>query len=96
MHVRLSRPSERRARTERRPHVFGHPSDAEPDANPNPEADADAAVEAAAAAHRHEQRHRACVAPQDTAHYGCSCGFQFRALVSTSVICPHCGAAQAW
>jgi hypothetical protein len=43
-----------------------------------------------------ERRHRASVAPEDTAHYGCSCGYQFQAAVSTSVACPHCGTAQAW
>jgi hypothetical protein len=95
MHVRLSRPTKRRARTERRPHVFGRPSEAESDTGTEPGANAEPA-DAAAAARRHEQRHRACVAPQDTAHYGCSCGFQFRASVSTSVTCPHCGAGQAW
>jgi predicted Zn-ribbon and HTH transcriptional regulator len=43
-----------------------------------------------------ERRHRASVAPEDEAHYGCSCGYQFQAPVSTSVACPHCGAPQAW
>jgi hypothetical protein len=33
---------------------------------------------------------------QDEALYRCQCGFVFRALVSTSVGCPHCGGVQAW
>lgn len=28
--------------------------------------------------------------------YACQCGFVFKALVSTSVDCPHCGGTQAW
>lgn len=34
--------------------------------------------------------------PLDEAAYVCLCGFAFAAAVSTSVECPHCGAAQAW
>ena len=34
--------------------------------------------------------------PQDRALYACSCGFVFKASVSTSVGCPHCGTRQAW
>jgi hypothetical protein len=34
--------------------------------------------------------------PLDYASYGCECGYQFTAPVSTSVGCPHCGASQAW
>jgi hypothetical protein len=34
--------------------------------------------------------------PIDRASYGCGCGYQFSADVSTSVCCPHCGATQAW
>jgi len=33
---------------------------------------------------------------QDEALYRCRCGFVFRALVSTSVHCPHCHGTQAW
>jgi hypothetical protein len=33
---------------------------------------------------------------QDQALYNCQCGFVFKAPVSTSVACPHCGGAQAW
>jgi hypothetical protein len=83
MRVRPHRPADRRPVSERRPHVFGRPGTAEPEAAPAPELSP-------------ERRHRASVAPDDTAHYGCSCGFQFQAPVSTSVACPHCGTAQAW
>jgi len=34
--------------------------------------------------------------PQDRALYSCACGFAFKASVTTSVDCPHCGAEQAW
>jgi hypothetical protein len=34
--------------------------------------------------------------PEDRALYKCGCGHTFRAEVSTSVGCPHCGANQAW
>jgi hypothetical protein len=84
MRVRPLRTTEHRPVTERRPHVFGRPSAPEP-----PAAAADEHLQA-------ERRHRASVAPEDTAHYGCSCGFQFQAPVSTSVTCPHCGTPQAW
>jgi hypothetical protein len=89
MRVRPLRPTDRRPMTERRPHVI------ERTAAP---ADEDAAPEASAVdPHlQAERRHRASVAPEDEAHYGCSCGFQFQAPVSTSVACPHCGTAQAW
>lgn len=33
---------------------------------------------------------------EDAALYSCSCGFVFKAAVTTSVGCPHCGCAQAW
>jgi hypothetical protein len=85
MRVRPLRTTDHRPVTERRPHVFGRPSAPEPQAAPA----ADLHLQA-------ERRHRASVAPEDTAHYGCSCGFQFQAPVSTSVTCPHCGTAQAW
>jgi len=32
----------------------------------------------------------------DRAVYTCSGGYQFEAIVSTSVRCPHCGETQAW
>jgi hypothetical protein len=34
--------------------------------------------------------------PEDRALYACGCGYAFTAGVTTSVSCPHCGAAQAW
>jgi hypothetical protein len=34
--------------------------------------------------------------PEDVALYSCSCGYAFKAPVSTSVGCPHCGTSQAW
>jgi hypothetical protein len=34
--------------------------------------------------------------PEDQALYSCSCGYAFKAPVSTSVPCPHCGTSQAW
>ncbi|HET8756899.1 MAG TPA: hypothetical protein VFM58_12850 [Solirubrobacteraceae bacterium] len=34
--------------------------------------------------------------PEDKALYSCSCGYAFKAEVSTSVGCPHCGTSQAW
>jgi len=34
--------------------------------------------------------------PEDTALYSCHCGYAFKAEVSTSVGCPHCGTNQAW
>ena len=43
-----------------------------------------------------ERRARESGGPEDRAMYTCSCGYVFEANVSTSVACPHCGAAQAW
>ena len=34
--------------------------------------------------------------PEDLALYSCACGFAFKAAVTTSVGCPHCGTEQAW
>ena len=34
--------------------------------------------------------------PEDRALYSCHCGYAFKAEVSTSVGCPHCGTIQAW
>jgi hypothetical protein len=33
---------------------------------------------------------------QDRALYSCQCGYAFKAEVTTSVGCPHCGTHQAW
>lgn len=43
-----------------------------------------------------EHRARESGGPDDRAMYSCACGYVFRADVSTSVACPHCGASQAW
>jgi len=42
------------------------------------------------------ERVREAGGPIDQASYSCACGCVFRAPVSTSVSCPHCGTAQAW
>jgi rubrerythrin len=42
-----------------------------------------------------ERNQRANVS-QDAALYTCSCGYIFKAEVTTSVGCPHCGTDQAW
>ena len=34
--------------------------------------------------------------PEDRALYSCMCGYAFKASVTTSVGCPHCGTEQAW
>jgi len=43
-----------------------------------------------------QARDRRSGGPQDQALYACSCGCAFKAEVSTSVGCPHCGTHQAW
>lgn len=96
MRVRPQRPTDRRPPTHRRPHVIGRligeprPADeatAPAEEPPRPGGDRNLVA---------ERRHRAFVAPQDSAYYSCHCGFQFEAAVSTTVACPHCGATQAW
>jgi hypothetical protein len=42
------------------------------------------------------QRVREAGGPVDQASYSCECGYLFRAAVSTTVICPHCGTDQSW
>jgi rubrerythrin len=42
-----------------------------------------------------ERNQRANVS-QDAATYSCECGYVFKAEVTTSVGCPHCGTDQAW
>jgi hypothetical protein len=42
------------------------------------------------------QRVRDAGGPVDRASYSCECGLLFQAKVSTTVMCPHCGAGQAW
>jgi hypothetical protein len=34
--------------------------------------------------------------PEDRALYRCQCGYAFKASVTTTVGCPHCGETQAW
>ena len=42
------------------------------------------------------ERNQRANATQDAATYSCSCGYIFKAAVTTSVGCPHCGTDQAW
>jgi hypothetical protein len=42
------------------------------------------------------ERNKRANMSQDAALYSCSCGYVFKAPVTTSVGCPHCGTAQAW
>ena len=42
------------------------------------------------------ERNKRANVSQDAATYSCSCGYIFKAEVSTEVGCPHCGSAQAW
>ena len=41
------------------------------------------------------ERNKRANMSQDAALYSCSCGYVFKAPVTTSVGCPHCGTAQA-
>jgi hypothetical protein len=43
-----------------------------------------------------EGRAPRALAPQDHAMYTCQCGYVFKAAVTTSIGCPHCGRSQAW
>jgi hypothetical protein len=43
-----------------------------------------------------QDRDQRANATQDAALYTCSCGYIFKAAVTTSVGCPHCGTDQAW
>jgi hypothetical protein len=90
MRVRPQRSADRRSATQRRPFVVGQGPCETPGEDAAPEREP---VDSHLLA---ERRHRASVAPEDTAHYSCICGFQFQAFVTTSVACPHCGSAQAW
>jgi hypothetical protein len=42
-----------------------------------------------------ERNQRANIS-EDAALYSCACGYVFKAAVTTSVGCPHCGTDQAW
>ena len=78
----LSRPLPRARVRHRRPHGAPNPGAAAPRAGSR----IDPAV----------QRVREAGGPIDRASYGCRCGYAFRAPVTTTVSCPHCGATQAW
>ena len=43
-----------------------------------------------------EERKPRDTVTQDSAQYNCSCGYIFKAAVTTDVGCPHCGTDQAW
>ena len=51
-----------------------------------------AAVVVSATRERNQRANRS----EDAALYSCSCGYVFKAEVTTSVGCPHCGTDQAW
>jgi hypothetical protein len=63
---------------------------------PAPAVDPVQDLPSAADARFDERRHRAAGGPEDAATYSCGCGFVFRADVTASVACPHCGCDQAW
>jgi Zn finger protein HypA/HybF involved in hydrogenase expression len=42
------------------------------------------------------ERNKRANISQDAATYSCECGYVFKAAVTTSVGCPHCGTNQAW
>lgn len=42
------------------------------------------------------ERYKRANQSQDAALYNCHCGYIFKAAVTTSVGCPHCGTNQAW
>lgn len=42
------------------------------------------------------ERNKRANVSQDAAVYSCSCGYVFKAAVTTNVGCPHCGTDQAW
>jgi hypothetical protein len=51
---------------------------------------------AKAAASPGRERNKRANVSEDAALYSCSCGYVFKAAVTTSVGCPHCGSAQPW
>jgi hypothetical protein len=57
---------------------------------------AQAAVQSSGSSDLAVQRVRDAGGPLDRASYSCGCGYVFLAPVSTTVICPHCEAGQAW
>jgi hypothetical protein len=72
----------------RRPERNAHPV---PRATPAPQPPAPFVED-----HPHERRARESGGPIDNAQYNCGCGMVFKAAVTTSVSCPHCGTGQAW
>jgi hypothetical protein len=42
------------------------------------------------------ERNKRANVSEDAALYSCGCGYVFKAAVTTSVGCPHCGSDQAW
>jgi hypothetical protein len=52
--------------------------------------------QAAASESAETQAARRAGGPEDCALYACMCGYAFKAPVTTSVGCPHCGTRQAW
>jgi hypothetical protein len=44
----------------------------------------------------YRERNKRANVSEDAALYSCACGYVFKAAVTTSVGCPHCGSAQAW
>jgi len=68
-----------------------------PRRRPTPRRDGAAAPAPAPVDHlADEHRLRDSGGPDDRALYRCGCGTAFRAEVSASVSCPHCGGEQAW
>jgi hypothetical protein len=95
--ARLGRPKlglirERRARRRRAARRGAHPHATHPPAR----AGGPREIVATALADPAARRVRDAGGPLDRASYGCACGYRFTAEVSTTVACPHCGAAQAW
>jgi rubrerythrin len=53
-------------------------------------------AEPASAASRSTRDQARVGAPEDRATYNCECGYIFKAEVTTTVGCPHCGTQLAW
>jgi hypothetical protein len=86
----------RRARGERRPVRAIAPESGAPAAVALTRATDDAADTSGPVTDAAARRVRAAGGPLDSASYTCGCGCVFAAAVTTSVVCPHCGDAQAW
>jgi hypothetical protein len=84
--MRASLPHTLRERRRARADQHRRSGRAEPPAAPGAERVSDPAV----------ARVRDAGGPIDKASYVCQCGFMFLAPVSTTVLCPHCRAPQAW